>query len=183
MSTRDARASGARHRRKPGRAAALLAALLLAGCLVPQDSDDRGDGRASRTAAREVPLRVQEQFGQTLAFVPVSIEGQGPFMFALDTGASMSVVDDDVADRAGLERTGERRAVSGILSTGEVAVVEVTHWEVGDLPLAPGELTLIDLGPPPGGGTMQGLLGSDVLSDFGSITIDYDEGVLEIPAS
>ncbi|WP_374222719.1 aspartyl protease family protein [Streptomyces spinoverrucosus] len=94
----------------------------------------------------------------------------------------MSVVDDDIANRVGLDRTGERRSVSGILSTGEVPVVEVTHWEVGDLRLAPGELTVIDLSPPRGGETMQGLLGSDVLSDFGSITIDYDEGVLEIPA-
>ncbi|KOV52045.1 hypothetical protein ADL00_38425 [Streptomyces sp. AS58] len=123
-----------------------------------------------------------EQGGRTLAFVPVIIEGRGPFWFALDTGASTSVVDEDVADRVGLERTGERRSVSGILGTGEVPVARVDRWEVGDIRLDPGEVTVIDLGPPRGGGGIQGLLGSDVLSAFGSITVDYDDGVLTIPA-
>ncbi|WP_172639084.1 retropepsin-like aspartic protease [Streptomyces tailanensis] len=131
---------------------------------------------------REVPLRVVEQGGQTLAFVPVSIEGEGPFMFALDTGASSSVVDEDVADRVGLERTGERRSVSGILGTGQVPVAVVDQWKVGDVRLDPGEVTVIDLGPPREGGGIQGLLGSDVLSDFGSIAVDYEDGVLKIPA-
>ncbi|KUO19255.1 retropepsin-like aspartic protease [Streptomyces dysideae] len=123
-----------------------------------------------------------EQNGLTLAFIPVSIEGEGPFMFALDTGASTSVVDDDVADRVGLEPTGERRSVSGVLGSGKVPVAQVDQWDVGNIRLDPGEVTVIDLGSPTDGGGIQGLLGSDVLSDFGSITIDYDDGVLTIPA-
>ncbi|WP_246203864.1 retropepsin-like aspartic protease [Streptomyces tailanensis] len=107
---------------------------------------------------------------------------RGPFKFALDTGASTSVVDDDVADRVGLEPTGERRSVSGVLGSGQVPVAQVGQWEVGDVRLDPGEVTVIDLGPPGEGGSIQGLLGSDMLSDFGSITIDYDDSVLTIPA-
>ncbi|MEU8844815.1 retropepsin-like aspartic protease [Streptomyces sp. NPDC048564] len=113
---------------------------------------------------------------------PREYRGPGPFSFALDTGASTSVVDENVANRVGLERTGERRSVSGVLGTGEVPVARVDQWEVGDIRLDPGEVTVIDLGPPRGGGGIQGLLGSDVLSDFGSITVDYDDGVLTIPA-
>ncbi|MEU9734844.1 retropepsin-like aspartic protease [Streptomyces sp. NPDC048002] len=156
---------------------ALAVAPLLAGCVVAQESRDRS---ATRTSEGEVPLRVVEQGGRTLAFVPVSIEGQGPFSFALDTGASTSVVDDDVADRVGLERTGERRPVSGVIGSGEVPVARVDRWEVGEIRLDPGEVTVIDLGTPGGGRGIQGLLGSDVLSDFGSITVDYDEGVLTV---
>ncbi|MFE0677694.1 aspartyl protease family protein [Streptomyces sp. NPDC058867] len=156
---------------------ALAVAPLLAGCVVAQESRDRS---AARTSEGEVPLRVVEQGGRTLAFVPVSIEGQGPFSFALDTGASTSVVDDDVADRVGLERTGERRPVSGVIGSGEVPVARVDRWEVGEIRLDPGEVTVIDLGTPGGGRGIQGLLGSDVLSDFGSITVDYDEGVLTV---
>ncbi|WP_187645383.1 retropepsin-like aspartic protease [Streptomyces sp. TRM49041] len=157
----------------------LLAALLLAGCVV---YDDSTDGPASPGAAREVPLRVVEQGGRALAFVPVTIAGEGPFMFALDTGASASVVDDDVADEAGLRLTGESAPVSGILGSGRVPVARVNEWKVGDVPLDPGRVAVIDLGPARGAGDIQGLLGSDVLSDFGSIVIDYDEGTLTVPA-
>jgi hypothetical protein len=182
MSMRGDTAPATRHRLASRLAAAPLAALLLAGCVLYEDRDAPDAAQTSPGAVREVPLRVVEQDDRTLAFVPVSIEGEGPFMFALDTGASASVVDEDVADRVGLERTGERRSVSGILGTGLVPVAEVDQWRVGDVPINPGEVTVIDLGPPRGGGGIQGLLGSDVLSDYGSITIDYDDGVLKIPA-
>lgn len=182
MSMRDDGTSGTRNRRKSRLAAAPLTALLLVGCIAYEDRDDSGATETSPGAVHEVPLRVVDQGGQTLAFVPVSIEGEGPFMFALDTGASTSVVDEDVADRVGLERTGERRSVSGILGTGQVPVAQVDQWKVGDIRLDPGEVTVIDLGPPRGGGGIQGLLGSDVLSDCGSIAIDYDDSVLTIPA-
>ncbi|MEG3630478.1 retropepsin-like aspartic protease [Streptomyces poriticola] len=186
MGRRDVTASGTGLRRRPRLVAVLFAALLCAalpaGCAVYEDRDDPDAAQTSPGAVREVPLRVVEQGDRTLAFVPVTIDGEGPFRFALDTGASTSVVAEDVADRVGLELTGERRAVSGILETGEVPVARVDQWEVGNVPLDPGEVTVIDLGPPGGGGGIEGLLGSDVLSDFGSITVDYDDGVLEIPA-
>ncbi|MFJ9012525.1 aspartyl protease family protein [Streptomyces canus] len=182
MRLRDHDTSGTRHRRRSGLAAAPLAALLLVGCLAHVDTGSSLVGQPSPGAAREVPLRVVEQDGRTLAFVPVTIEGQGPFMFALDTGASTSAVDDDVADRVGLEPTGERRSVSGVLGSGQVPVAQVDQWNVGDERLDPGEVTVIDLGPLGEGGGIRGLLGSDVLSDFGSITIDYDDSVLTIRA-
>ncbi len=160
-------------------AAACLTALLLNGC-VERIDDDSGDAGRSPAATREVPLRVVEGGGRTLAFVPVSIDGEGPYMFALDTGASTSVVDDDIADRLDLPRTGESRLVSGILGTGRVPVAEVDQWRLGDVRLDPGELAVIDIGPP-GSGGIQGLLGSDVLSEFGSITVDYDDGTLRLP--
>jgi Aspartyl protease len=159
-------------------APACLAALLLAGCVPWNNDDSRG---ATDPAAREVPLRVVEQGGRTLAFVPISIGGEGPYMFALDTGASASVVDDDIADRLDLPRTGEQRRVSGVLGTGRVPVAEVERWAVGDVRLAPEEVAVIDLGPPEGSGGLQGLLGSDVLSEFGSITVDYEDSTLRLP--
>ncbi|MFG3310169.1 retropepsin-like aspartic protease [Streptomyces wuyuanensis] len=168
--------------RKPRFVVVLLALLLLVGCLVYEDRGDRGAAQRSPGVTREIPLRVAKDGGRTLAFVPVSIEGTGPFMFALDTGASMSVVDDDVADRAGLELTGERRVVSGILDAGQVPVARVERWQLGGLGLDPAAVAIIDLGPPSGGDGIQGLIGSDVLSGFGSITVHYDEGVLEIHA-
>lgn len=179
---RAGKAPGLRHRPVSRLVAAPVAALLLTGCVLNEDRDDPDRTQTSPGAVREVPLRVVEQGDRTLAFVPVSISGEGPFMFALDTGASASVVDEDVADRVGLERTGERRSVSGILGSGQVPVAQVHQWELGDVRLDPGEVTVIDLGPPRGGGGIQGLLGSDVLSDFGSIAVDYEDEVLRVPA-
>ncbi|WP_461026492.1 aspartyl protease family protein [Streptomyces sparsus] len=185
MTIQGSSASGARRRWTSRLAAAPVVALLLTGCVVAEERDDSGSTRTSSPGeAREVPLRVVERDDRTLAFVPVSIEGEGSFLFALDTGASTSVVHEDVADELGLELTGERRPVSGVIASGEVPVADVGEWKVGDVSLEPGEVTVIDLGPPEGsGGGIQGLLGSDVLSEFGSITVDYDEGVLRLPAS
>ncbi|MDK1474796.1 retropepsin-like aspartic protease [Streptomyces sp. 549] len=184
METQGSTVSGTRRRWTGRLAAAPVAALLLAGCVVAEErADDPGPAEASPGEMREVPLRVVEQDGRTLAFVPVTIAGEGSFLFALDTGASVSVVHEDVADEVGLELTGERRAVSGVIATGEVPVGEVEEWKVGDVPLQPGEVTVIDLGTAAeGSGGIQGLLGSDVLSGFGSITVDYDNGVLRLPA-
>ncbi|MBC7274548.1 MAG: retropepsin-like domain-containing protein [Streptomyces sp.] len=178
MGPRDDTTPAARHRLVPG----LLAALLLTGCAAFEDRDDGEETPAPTGSVREVPLRVEEQGAQTLAFVQVRLQGAGPFEFALDTGASTSVVDDDVADRAGLELTGERRPVSGILGSGRVPVARVTDWEIGDVPVEPGEVTVVDLDSPRDDGEIQGLLGSDVLSDYGSVTVDYDDGVLRLPA-
>ncbi|WP_165986469.1 retropepsin-like aspartic protease [Streptomyces sp. YIM 98790] len=183
MDIRDGTARGGLTGRAVRAAVPVLATLLLlTGCIVRTETDGREDEDTggSPGAAPEVPMRIVEQDDLILAFVPVSISGQGPFMFALDTGASASVVDEAVADRVGLPRTGERRSVSGVLGTGEVPVAEVEQWEVGEVALEPGEVTVVDLGPPRGGGGIQGLLGSDVLSDFGSITVDYDDEVLTL---
>src|SRR4051794_39998718 len=40
-----------------------------------------------------------------LLFVPVTIQGKGPYVFAIDTDAPTSIVDDQVVEDAGL-RTG-----------------------------------------------------------------------------
>ncbi|MFR9805484.1 aspartyl protease family protein [Pseudonocardia sp. RS010] len=60
--------------------------------------------------------------GSTLALTEMRLQGQGPFLFALDTGASSSVVDVDVADRIGLARTGSTRTVTGVVGQGDVAL-------------------------------------------------------------
>lgn len=128
---------------------------------------------------QSVELEVIEQQGLTLAFVPVTISGEGPFRFALDTGASSTVVASDVVDQVGLEPTGEERRVTGIIGADVVGVVEVTEWSLGDVSLDRAEISIIDL-PSGQGAELQGLFGSDVLSRFGRITVDYDRGLLQL---
>ncbi|GAB2746440.1 aspartyl protease family protein [Streptomyces bullii] len=150
--------------------AALLTAALATACA------DGEPGPA--TAAREVPLTVIERDGQTMVLAPVSIGGAGPFMFVLDTGASVSAVDDDLARQLDLPRTGERQPISGVVGQDTVPVVAIGGWELGDVRLDPADATVVDLDALRGGRPLQGLLGSDVLGDFGRITVDYEEEVL-----
>lgn len=129
-----------------------------------------------------VPLRVIEQPEQTIAFVPVSISREGPFLFALDTGASSTVVSTEVADALGLPATGEQRRITGVVGAETEQVVRVEEWSVGDVSLEPADVVAIDL-PSPDGEGLQGLLGSDVLSGFGEVVIDYDNQQLRLPSN
>jgi hypothetical protein len=125
-----------------------------------------------------VPLEIVEgPGGSTLAFVPVFIGDEGPFPFALDTGASNSVIDADLADELGLEDAGEPQDVRGVTGEGEAQPVLIDDWRVGDIDL--GERVAASLPLDPGGdGQFVGLLGSDVLSEYGAVLVDYDAAEL-----
>jgi len=167
-------------------AAPCLAVTLLAGCSgATQDGASDGATSSADTHAkeREIPLDVAQRSGQTIAFVPVTIQGHGPFAFVLDTGASSSAVDDDIARRLELPTTGERQPISGVVGTDKVPVVRMTSWKAGDVALSVADATVIDMQTPQGSNPrIQGLLGSDVLSRFGSVTVDFTHEVLRLPA-
>lgn len=113
----------------------------------------------------------------TLVVVPVSIGGEGPFPFILDTGASTSAISSDLVERLGLEATGESSQVNGVVGSAQVPLVQVPEWSVGSASLRAADLGSFDFPVPEGssvGSQLAGLLGSDQLSRFGSVTIDYE---------
>jgi hypothetical protein len=55
------------------------------------------------------------------------VNGAGPFVFAIDTGAGVSLIDRSVADRAGLQVTKSRRTLVGGLSTSPIASNQETR--------------------------------------------------------
>ncbi|MBN0042795.1 clan AA aspartic protease [Streptomyces actuosus] len=183
-SARTARAFGTR---SAGRAARLmapwLATLLLAGCFVDTGGASGGSASpSSTTQGRQVRLTVVESDGQVLAFVPVTIDGQGPFRFVLDTGAASSVVTTDVARSLDLPRTGERRLVTGVVGTERVPVVTIDDWKIDKVALDPADAAVVTLQNSGSDPNIQGLLGSDVLSRFGQISLDYDHELLRLPS-
>ena len=116
----------------------------------------------------------------TLATVPVTISGKGPYAFILDTGASISLVDASVARQLNLPRSGGRQPVSGVGGTELVAFVVVSTWKAGNVALP---RSTIGSGTLPSGqadNRVSGLLGSDIWSQFGKISVDYDLGVLTV---
>lgn len=181
----------ARHRR--GLLAVAAAAVLVSGCeielggndLAP-DEDAFEDVETPQAAeGRTVPLEVGEATvgGGTLVFVPVHIDDTGPFTFVLDTGASNTAVDRELAEELELDTTGPEGPVEGITGEGAGTVVRIETWRLGEIELAARDAVALDLGGEGGGefDAFDGLLGSDVLSEFGSVTIDYDTGVLVLP--
>lgn len=142
-----------------------------------------GGGGSSQPANghdETVPLQVVMNGDRTLALVPITIKGQGPFRFALDTGASSSAVDRGLAHRLRLQNTGDTIDLSGVTGSATVSVVLVRHWKVGDVGLPTQRLAAIDLGAARNGQHLDGLLGSDVLNDYASVTVDYDDETLTL---
>jgi hypothetical protein len=125
-------------------------------------------------ARRSVKLRVLSGPGGVFAFLRIYIGGKGPFAFTVDTGASHSVVDFDVVRRLGLRTIGDPVEVTGITCRGEAGRLQMARWRAGTVRLPAGEIQTIDMPDPGGGIEIDGLLGSDVLSTFGVITVDYE---------
>ena len=121
--------------------------------------------------AREVAIRVASGSWGVFAFADVYIDGKGPFNFTVDTGASSSIIDWDLARKLGIKTIGPPLTVTGITCRGEASKIKVSDWRIGDVVLPAKRIQTIDM-PDPGGG-VDGLLGSDVLSTFGAITVDY----------
>ena len=120
-----------------------------------------------------VALRVVSGPGGVFAFAEVFIAGKGPFAFTVDTGASRTVLDADLVKRLGVKTIGEPVEITGITCRGEAGRVRVRAWRVGDVRLPAAEIQTVDMPEPPDGTAIDGLLGSDVLSRFGAITVDY----------
>jgi predicted aspartyl protease len=167
-----------RHRRTAATIATLVVLLaLLAAAVGVARAGSRG-----HAAARDltVKLSVLKRGKNVIALVPVTINGRGPFTFALDTGASRSLVDSAVARKLQVPKKGSAGKVAGVGSITKASLVKVTHWRVGDVALP--ATTIVSSNIPFGNAStgIQGLLGSDMLSRFDVITIDYGKGELRL---
>jgi hypothetical protein len=142
--------------------------LLAAGCGVGPSNPDA------------LPVRVvQGSEGETLAVISVFLRDQGPFVFAIDTGASKSLIDSEVVTAVGLSVIGTSTDVVGVGGRVPADLIQVDDWNLNQqVRLTPTVVTGLDLPAPEHGRGLQGLLGSDVLSDFEVITLDYERGEL-----
>jgi predicted aspartyl protease len=155
---------------------ALALAALAAGCASSEAETEPKTTRPGTTSApaaaseqREVALRVESGSWGVFAFADVFIDGEGPFAFTVDTGASSSVVDWDLVRRLKIKTLGKPVTITAIACRGQAGRIKLSDWQLGDVVLPAKKIQTIDM---PADG-IDGLLGSDVLSTFGSITVDY----------
>jgi len=133
--------------------------------------------------SQAVKLRVVSGPGGVFAFLKVYIRGKGPFAFTVDTGASHSVVDYDVVRKLRLKTIGDPVTVTGITCRGTAGRLRLGKWRAGPVALPAAEIQTIDMPEPGGGIEIDGLLGSDILSTFGAITVDYRSERLVLEAA
>ena len=101
----------------------LILCVLVCGCAAPLVLDDDN-------AAVVVPLEIGSE-GRII--VEAMINNLGPFRFALDTGASISVVLDTTRERAGLELAeGKRVVIQGMVSSGAFPLTTIAELKIGD---------------------------------------------------
>jgi predicted aspartyl protease len=136
---------------------------------------------AAADGGERVPLTVSVVAGQVAETADVCLDGKGPFPFILDSGAGQSTIDSGLAHRLNLASAGAATEFAGVGCTGTAQPVSVHTWSLDGVPLAAQELTAATLPQMGGKGEPDGLLGSDLLSRFGGVRIDFEAGALIVP--
>ena len=148
----------------------LLVALFLAtGCADQLVLDDDG-------ALLVIPHEVGSQ-GHII--VKTMINDHGPYRFALDTGASISVVFDKTREETGLELlAGEQVLVHGMIGSGHFPLTTVTELKIGQESW--GDARLASL---PGNSAVpteiDGILGVDFLSRY-AVGVSAEDRVVRL---
>src|SRR5262249_62180635 len=123
------------------------------------------------------PVRISQFEGATRITAQLTIKGRGPFGFVIDTGAEVSAIDSTIAAQLGLPISGPAHEVSGVGGTAEAVPVRIEDWHLDRIQLPAGSIDSQSLGDLRGNEAV-GLLGSDILSRFGTVTIDYENSTL-----
>jgi predicted aspartyl protease len=115
--------------------------------------------------------------GETLAVARLVVHGH-VYPFLIDTGSSKTLVDVALARALHLKTVGKPIKVTGVGCSEGASKVRLNHWSIGGQALPSIIATSSVIAG--AGGTPYGLLGSDVLSHFGSISLDYADGELTL---
>ena len=167
-------------------AAILLLPILLAGAVgcVQLEGGAPGEVEAPAEAgAGEVPFRLA---GPTEAAIVVEAEvnGQGPFDLVLDTGATFTCLDEELAEELELPDANVMGVGAGLGGSGRMRVVELESVKVGGATARDMLGCAVDLQhfqelP---GLDIDGLLGLNFLKSF-HVSIDFERQVLTLEAA
>ena len=122
-----------------------------------------------------VPVRVV----RAAIVANVCIGGEGPFPFLVDTGGATSLVDSSLAAQLHLALVDGPRTVWSFTCKRQISFAAVPRWSVGNTTLLP---QTVEVGTvrSPALPDLDGVLGSDTLSSFGAVRIDYRQQALTL---
>jgi predicted aspartyl protease len=114
----------------------------------------------------------------SLLFTEVRINGQGPYRFLIDTGATQTVVSEKLATKLGLKKIATN-IMHGVGGDGKVdsPVFRADSLKVGDITIK--NLPLGTLSNPVLDQILDGIIGTPMLADF-VITIDYPNSRIDL---
>jgi predicted aspartyl protease len=151
--------------------------LLLCACdrMAPARVDFPAD-----SAAGEVAFELAGPGGAAL-LVPVHINGRGPYQFVLDTGATITCVDEGLAASLALpEVSGVIGTASGVGGQGGVQLVSLDSLRMGAVAVHELHACVVSLEHLGGMGLdLDGLVGLNVLTEF-HVTLDFERNILTL---
>jgi len=135
------------------------------------------------TGAGEVPLRVAGRGGAVL-MVAAHINGSGPYNLVLDTGATLTCIDEGIARQLRLPRkTGAVGLGAGVGGSGRVDLVQVDSIRLGSSSVGGMTACVLDLRHlrELGAGGVSGLLGLNFLTRF-HVALDFERRLMTLTA-
>jgi len=124
-----------------------------------------------------VPMEIEVEIdvGARLVKVPVKVNGHGPFTFDLDTGASVTTLTPQLAERLGIQtRSGDRPEARGIGGGVPVRYADATIG-VGSLEFEKDEVFVLDVNALlKANGGREGVLGYTTLK-HSTMSLNYNE--------
>ena len=120
-----------------------------------------------------LPIKIVHLGKGAVVLANVCIEGAGPFPFVVDSGSALSIVDTQLSQRFHLHQVGAPEQAAGIGCSATVVPEQVSSWSVGSLTLRSQAVLSTSLPNLDASQPLDGVIGSDVLSRFGAVRIDY----------
>ena len=100
------------------------------GARVPGSPEDLAGSLAEPEPLFAAPTRL-DRIGRVMT--PVMVNGQGPFRFVIDTGASRSTLSPHLAKMLNLTQAGRDVMLNGVTGVAQVPTVVVNSLEIGAL--------------------------------------------------
>ena len=161
---------------------AVVVCVLTLSTAIAQSTQDPAAAALGNTVHHDDRLVIpttHDGIGRIVA--PVMINGEGPFRFVVDTGATHSAVSKPLAEELNLvnEKAGAPSVLlSGVTGSAQVAVVRIESLTVGELSLGPLDVPVINAVL----ADADGVLGADAMIDS-RLTIDFKENRIVIERS
>ena len=151
--------------------------LSLASCTIPASGDF---GAPVSVTPGEVPFELAAP-NDAAIIVPVKINGHGPFKFVLDTGATLTCIDQKLVDQLKLPEWRGQFGI-GILqpAEGNVKLISLDTFEVGNVKATDMKACAIEFSRLQTGGLdARGLVGLNFLKSF-QVRIDFKKKILRL---
>jgi predicted aspartyl protease len=163
-------------------ATAALAAAAFASAASAGPFLSRAGGCDSGTTANGVttiPIKVVKQGEIVVPVVNMCFAGKGPYPMTLDTGAAFTVITTRLAKELGLKADGPSIPAEGAGCQTTTRAYALESASVGGIELEGSSILAVGAPGEKGGGEqLNGSLGADVLSRFGSVKIDFKNETL-----